>query len=158
MPSNKVIVLPKFEIPPLYWNNTDLKLNVKPSNIKGAGNGIFSFEPLIKKNQRIGFYAGKLTKADDSCVGDYSFTLTKTWYIDARSYPRAYTAMINDSHNSSFTNNCEFETITVDEDNNKLKGKNQRICLKASRDIYMGEELFASYGEEYWNWSSREHL
>jgi len=53
MPSNKVIVLPKFEIPPLYWNNTDLKLNVKPSNIKGAGNGIFSFEPLIKKHLKM---------------------------------------------------------------------------------------------------------
>lgn len=154
----KTIVLPNFKTPPMYYNNTDLKLNVKPSNIKGGGNGIFSYETIIKKDQRIGFYVGQLKKADHNCVGDYSFTLTKIWYIDARKYPRSYMAMINDSHNSTFIDNCMFETITIDENGKKLCGKNRRICLKATRDIYMGEELFASYGEEYWNCSSREHL
>jgi SET domain-containing protein len=159
MTSNKkTIVLPKFELPPLYYNNTELKLNVKPSHISGAGNGIFSYEKIIKKDQRIGFYEGKLIKANGDDVGDYSFTLTKCWYLDAVKYPRAYIAMINDAHNSKFNNNCEFVVLSKDKDGNVLRGKNQRIYLQAIRDIYMGEELYASYGEEYWNCTSREHI
>ena len=52
--------------------------------------------------------------------------------------------MINDAHNSSFENNCEFRLI------NKKKVFDRKICLYTIKDIKKGEELFASYGEDYW--------
>ena len=108
-----------YELPPMYWNNTDLLLNVDKSNIPEAGLGIFTYES-IKKDQFIGYYEGVLKKEkDEECVGDYSFTLSPAWYLDARRYPRAYIAMINDSYKSKFSTNCEFVKLIEDDDGNK---------------------------------------
>jgi SET domain-containing protein len=52
--------------------------------------------------------------------------------------------MINDAKNSQFENNCEFRIIE-----HKIK-KNSKICLYSIKDIKKGNELFASYGDEYW--------
>lgn len=41
--------------------------------------------------------------------------------------------------NSNFTNNAK---ITLDD--------NEKVCLEATRDINAEEELFCSYGKEYW--------
>lgn len=134
----------------LYYNNTDFVLNVEKSNIEKAGAGIFAYQ-FIEKDQIIGYYEGQLTKTSDKCVGDYSFSLNKTWYLDARYYPRAYTAMINDAYKSKFKNNCEFGIETRDENGKKYLAKDRKIYLKAIKDIYFGEELFASYGKDYWD-------
>jgi SET domain-containing protein len=48
-------------------------------------------------------------------------------------------AMINDSHNSQYTNNCE------------IRINNYNIEIWSIRNIEKGEELFMSYGNEYWN-------
>lgn len=146
-----VIQLPKFVAPVTYYNDTDHILNVKKSQIKKAGNGIYSYERLIKDGEIIGYYNGKLTEVKKGrCVGDYSFELNKKWYINAETYPRSYMAMINDAYSSKFTNNCEFVLINCDENGKKLVGKNMLVALQAIRDIHFGEELFASYGETYW--------
>lgn len=150
-------VIVDYKLPPMYWNNTELLLNVEKSNIPQAGLGIFTYEP-IKKGQFIGYYEGVLKKEGRECVGDYSFTLSNVWYLDARRYPRAYTAMINDSYKSKYTTNCEFAKISHDDEGNKLSSKNRKISLEATRDIMPGEELFASYGEEYWECESRKHI
>lgn len=158
MSEENIIYLPKFVAPVTCYNNTDHILSIKKSQIKKAGNGIYSYERLIKEGEIIGYYEGKLTKSKaGECVGDYSFELNKHWYIDARDYPRAYTAMINDAYSSKFTNNCEFVLINHDENGKKLVGKNMMIALQAMRDIHFGEELFASYGEPYWECESRKH-
>ena len=52
--------------------------------------------------------------------------------------------MINDAKNSQFVNNCEFRIIEK-----KIK-KNNKICLYSIKDIKRCDELFASYGDEYW--------
>jgi uncharacterized protein len=142
--------LPTFEMPEIYWNNTELMLNVEESKIAEAGKGIFTYED-IEKGQFIGFYNGRLEKSNGKCVGDYSFSLNRVWYLDARFYPRAYMAMINDSHGSKFKDNCEFVTLSNDEDGKKLVPKDRKIFLQALRNIKAGEELYASYGADYWS-------
>ena len=141
-----------------YWNNTELLLNVEDSLIPVAGKGIFTYEKIIKKGQHIGYYEGKLKKEGRECVGDYSFTLSNVWYLDARNFPRAYTAMINDSHNSKFNTNYEFVMVMHDDNGKKLSPKDRKIALQATRNIYFGEELFASYGEDYWTCESRINI
>jgi len=139
-----------FSLGPLYWNNTKLILNVEPSNILNAGNGIFTYQP-INKETLIGYYDGVLKKDNGKCVGDYSFSLNKTWYVDARTFPRAYIAMINDAHGSKFKNNCEFRLELEDPITGKRrKACDRKITLWALCDIKSGEELFADYGTDYW--------
>lgn len=135
---------------PIFWNNTKLVLNVEPSNIPNAGNGIYTYQP-INKETLIGTYEGILKKDDGSCVGDYSFSLNKSWYVDARAYPRSYIAMINDSHGSKFKNNCEFRLEIEDPvTGRKRKPHERKITLWSTRYIKAGEELFADYGKDYW--------
>lgn len=136
---------------PIYWNNTKIILNVEQSNIPNAGNGIFTYQN-IPKETLIGYYDGVLKKDNGSCVGDYSFSLNKSWYVDARTYPRAYIAMINDAHGSKFKNNCEFRLELHDPKTGKKRKPNERkITLWSLNDIKAGEELFADYGKDYWN-------
>lgn len=141
------------EIPPdpkMIYNNTSKILDVKPSGIKEAGNGIYTFENL-KNNEFIGYYQGKMTKYDENvCVGDYSFSVNEKYYINSASYPRCYMAMINDAQKSKFKNNCEFKLEEEDENGVLLPVRKRRIGLWASEDIDAGSELFASYGDEYW--------
>jgi hypothetical protein len=153
----KKIILYDLVVPPTYYNNTEHVLHVRPSQIKQAGNGIFFHDRILKKGELVGYYEGKLVKTDpDVCVGDYSFELDDDWYIDARAFPRPYTAMINDAYGSKFTNNCEFVLVKYDDDNNELMGKDIKIALQTTRDIHMGEELFASYGDPYWSCDARK--
>lgn len=140
------------EIKPIYWNNTKLILNVEESKIKNSGNGIFTYQ-FIPKESLIGEYFGQVKKADGSCVGDYSFGLNKDYYVDARYYPRAYIAMINDSHGSTFKNNCEFRIEKKSKNGKRLRAKDYKISLWAIRNIQVGEELYADYGLEYWKCS-----
>ena len=153
----KTIILQDIIIPPTYYNNTDHILHVQPSQIPEAGNGIYFYDKTIEKGEFIGYYDGKVVKSNPKeCVGDYSFELNKHWYVDARAFPRPYTAMINDAYRSKFTNNCEFVLVKHDDDGNKLTGKDMKIALQTTRRIHSGEELFASYGDAYWECESRK--
>ena len=133
----------------IYINNTEHILNVEPSNIKCAGNGIFTYKD-IPKETLIGYYKGTLKKTSNECVGDYSFSLSKQYYIDASSFPRSYIAMINDAHGSKFKNNCEFRIELYDDNGKKYKCSERKISLWSLKKIKTGSELFASYGEDYW--------
>jgi len=142
--------LDKFSIKPFFWNNTKLILNVEESNIINSGNGIFTYQN-IPKETLIGYYEGLLKEDDGSCVGDYSFSLNKKWYIDARSYPRSYIAMINDAHGSKFKNNCEFRIELEDPiTGKKRKPYERKITLWSIKNIKAGQELYADYGKDYW--------
>jgi len=141
--------LPDFSLNNIYWNNTKLILNVENSNIPNSGNGIFTYQN-IPKETLIGYYDGELKKDNGSCVGDYSFSITNKFYIDARNFPRSYIAMINDCYGSKFKNNCEFRMELYDKNNKKLKIKDRKISLWSIRNIKCGEELYADYGEDYW--------
>ena len=125
-----------------YYNNTKFILDIKPSNIKNSGNGLFSLQNIPNETM-IGYYIGDILYGNNK-VTDYSFQISKKYFIDAKEFPRCYIAMINDAKNSQFVNNCEFRIIEK-----KLK-KNNKICLYSIKDIKRSDELFASYGDEYW--------
>jgi SET domain-containing protein len=125
-----------------YYNNTKFILDIKPSNIKNSGNGLFSLQNIPNETM-IGYYIGDILSGNNK-VTDYSFQISKKYFIDAKEFPRCYIAMINDAKNSQFVNNCEFRIIEK-----KLK-KNNKICLYSIKDIKRSDELFASYGDEYW--------
>lgn len=125
-----------------YYNNTKFILDIKPSNIKNGGNGLFSLQNIPNETM-IGYYAGDILSGNNK-VTDYSFQISKKYFIDAKEFPRCFIAMINDAKNSQFVNNCEFRIIE-----NKIKKKN-KICLYSIKNIKRCDELFASYGDEYW--------
>ena len=125
-----------------YYNNTKFILDIKPSNIKNGGNGLFSLQNIPNETM-IGYYVGDILSGNNK-VTDYSFQISKKYFIDAKEFPRCFIAMINDAKNSQFVNNCEFRIIEK-----KLK-KNNKICLYSIKDIKRSDELFASYGDEYW--------
>lgn len=126
----------------IFYNNTQFILDIKPSNIKNGGNGLFSLQNIPNETM-IGYYIGDIL-SDNNKVTDYSFEISKKYFIDAKEFPRCYIAMINDAKNSQFVNNCEFRIIEK-----KIK-KNNKICLYSIKDINKCDELFASYGDEYW--------
>jgi SET domain-containing protein len=116
-----------------YYNNGNFRLYISNSNIKNAGLGVFAGE-FIKKYDIIGTYDGK--NKDNG--GDYTYIREKGKAIDASDFPRCYSAMINDSIGSEFFNNCIFS-----EDNNI-------VYIMAIQNIKEDEELFISYGLDYW--------
>ena len=145
-------------LPFMVYNNTDLRLKTAPSQIEGAGNGVWTDE-FIPKNSRIGFYDGIVLKGDHK-ITDYSFTLSDTYFVDGEPSPRCIIAMINDPIGSSFGHNCEFDVLYNDEITGvRLKQKKRRVFLKAIKNIKPNTELFASYGDEYWTTPERKaHL
>lgn len=126
-----------------YYNNTGWALSVRESGIPNAGFGLFADED-IPDCAYIGTYEGVLTK-DTSMLSSYSFEVSPRYFIDANDLPRCFIAMVNDARNSPFTYNCEFRM------RNKRQIADRRIELYAIKRIPKGTELFANYGDDYWN-------
>jgi uncharacterized protein len=152
LPSSPIMLS---KMPEFYWNNTDLPLVIKTSQIHNSGNGVWT-NTFIPKGTRIGYYEGRVLCGDDQ-ITDYSFTLNKKWFVDAFQFPRSIIAMINDVYCSRFKTNCEFDVQTRDLDTGELlQGQHRRVFLASTKDIPKGSELFASYGDEYWDCKQRE--
>jgi len=118
---------------PSFYHNSIYQLEISKSTISNAGLGTFTKEN-IPINTFIDFYSGDLFSIPTS---KYYFSIDDTIGIDAGLYPRCYMAMINDGFTK---NNCEF----------KVDKKDKIISVWTTRHINAEEELFASYGEEYW--------
>ena len=126
-----------------YVNNTFFDLTLNKSKIKMAGLGVFAKE-FIPKDTLIGVYGGTIVeKKTGEYDADYSMELTTKLIIDGSLWPRPLTSMVNDSHGTKFTNNCEFKM------NNK-RGNDRRVVLFSIDDINENEELFVDYGDGYW--------
>ena len=119
-----------------YYHSSQFKLRIDNSNIKMAGKGVITDEH-IPKETFIDFYSGDICYA--LRCGSYFVEIDETCGVNAISFPRCYMAMINDAYHSNFTNNCE---IRINENN--------QIEIWSILDICAGEELFMSYGDEYW--------
>jgi uncharacterized protein len=139
-----------FREPQIVFNNTERILDVKQSNIKIGGDGIYIFED-VRKGDFIGEYTGDILKHNkNTCVGDYSISISNKYYINSQHFPRCYMAMINDAHGTKFKNNCEFKLITTDKHGKPLPENKRKVKIYATRNIKAGSELFASYGKNYW--------
>ena len=87
-----------------YYHNSIFNIKIEMSNIKLAGKGVIT-EEFIPENSFIDYYTGNIVYYNK--CGVYFVEINDKCGINAISFPRCYMAMINDSHNSQFTNNCE---------------------------------------------------
>lgn len=109
-----------------YYHNSVYNIKIETSNIKLADKGVIT-EDFIPEKSFIDFYTGIISYYNK--CGAYFVEINEHCGINAISFPRCYMAMINDAHNSQYTNNCEIWSI---------------------KNIEKGQELFFSYGDEYW--------
>ena len=123
---------------PSYYNNSKIELELKKSIIDCAGFGVFALE-FIPCQTLIANYEGKKTRVNKT--GEYYIEINHKIGIDAITYPRCYMAMINDVHKTTNKINCKF---LIDE-NKKI------VEIWSIHNIDIGDELFISYGNDYWS-------
>lgn len=125
-------------------------LFVNESLIPNAGKGLFTDTP-IKKGEIIIEYTGEqLTWAEcekrndaQEGVNGYFFFVSKNFCIDAQNTPDSLGRYANDAQGykrvPGLKNNAEYQIIK------------RRPYIVAKRNIKAGEEIFVSYGKEYWD-------
>ena len=119
----------------------DKGLAVKKSNIADAGDGLFATKPF-KKGQCIAEYRGRrltLAQALNLPNTDYLCGFGINLHIDSRFTMDSPARYVNDNFDEACLN------AVFDRDQSK-----QYPTLIASRDIHLGEEIYAAYGESYW--------
>lgn len=119
-------------------------VRVMPSSIPGAGRGLFSARK-VKEGASICDYAGVIVpKAEvnrDSYDSDYVFEYEvkgKAVCVDARMLRSCYGRFINDPVDDHRVNNARAVT------------RGNRLIIVATTEIQPGEEIFISYGLDYW--------
>lgn len=122
-------------------------LIVKKSQIPGAGKGLYTKRD-IKKGERFVEYVGEiitekqLEKRAENDIYGYAFYISKNKCIDAYYIPESLARYANDAKGitrvEGLKNNSCYEIW-------KKQG-----WIKAIKNIKAGEEIFVSYGTEYW--------
>jgi SET domain-containing protein len=121
-------------------------LYIKPSQIKNAGNGLFTAIDIYK-DEIISLFKGEIINNKEAKkraqlkADKYFINLLDDSILDSM-HTDCYAKYANDAKGlsrSNFKNNAK---ITLDDDNN--------VCVKASKKIISGEEIFCSYGKRYW--------
>jgi len=129
------------------------QVEVKPSQIKHAGLGLYS-KIVFRKGQAITEYDGKIIDWDqakelrEKKQATHVRTLVSQFYcIDGLKKPlvgRGGGSFCNDSRGSGFANNATFKKKY------DSGGIRDQVFIVAKRDIEPGEEIFVSYGTGYW--------
>jgi len=118
-------------------------VEIRPSNIPNAGNGVFSKED-IKSGDMLGYYRGEALNRDqfnkrfnDKEYAAYVLIVKNgTIYVDAEKKGYNWVSRVNTPRGTTMKTN-----IYWDDDG--------RVFAK--RNIKAGEELFVSYGSAYWS-------
>lgn len=121
-------------------------LFIKRSLLPNAGKGLFT-RVDIKKGDRIVEYAGRRRKWKDVKHLDghngYLMRLNRTTAIDAKPLNSGKGRYANDAMGltrvAGLRNNAEYLIY------------GNRVFIEATRNIRKGEEIFVSYGKEFWN-------
>lgn len=126
-------------------------LSIKKSKIPGAGKGLFT-DVLIKRGEKVIEYTGEVitwkeclrrNEAIKNGVGAYYFYISDRKCIDAQNTPESLARYANDAAGfvriPGIRNNARYEII---------KGK---PFIIASRNLKPGDEIYVSYGKEYWD-------
>lgn len=119
-----------------YYHTSPFELFIQQSQVPKAGMGVFTRQ-IIPKDTIIDEYYGELYAISHS-PSRYFFEIEEGLGIDAFNFPRCYMAMINDIYDSQHKHNCEF---IVD---------SKRVFVKSTSLIQPEQELFVSYGDQYW--------
>lgn len=143
-----------------YFHNSSFALRIAPSQIPGAGLGVYTDSP-IPPNTLIDEYTG--TYKDHG--GLYALNIKPGLFIDADVWPRPYMGIINDcsfiatkykrkkgrriditpaayysTTGAPLQINCEFR-VSADE---------KKAWVYSTQAIPTGSELFVEYGDQYW--------
>jgi SET domain-containing protein len=121
------------------------QLEVRESNIPGAGQGLFTIKP-IAKGTRIVEYKGKVRTWKEVEFEDsnyYIFYVNENHVIDGGSNKKSIARYINDAKGitkvKGLTNNADFVVDGL------------KVFVEAKKDIPAGAEIFVGYGKEYWD-------
>jgi uncharacterized protein len=121
------------------------QLEIKESNIPGAGKGLFTTD-FIPKGARIIEYKGRIRTWKDAqhdSENYYILYVTRNHIIDGARHKKSLARYINDARGlkkiKGLNNNTEF------------KREGLRIFVEAIKNIPAGSELFVGYGKEYWD-------
>lgn len=121
-------------------------LYIKESQIPGSGNGLFTAIPVYR-SEVIAIFKGKIVSDEEAqrlvTNGEdaYFINMPDGTILDSMKV-KCFAKYANDAVGlvrTKFKNNAK---ITLDEDG--------YVCVVASRKILAGEEVFCSYGGNYW--------
>jgi SET domain-containing protein len=122
----------------------DKHLEVKESNIPGAGKGLFT-KVFIPKGTRITEYKGRIRtwkEVEGENANYYIFYVNKNHVIDANRTEKSVAKYINDARGlvkiKGLNNNTQFVK------------EGRLVFVDATKNIPAGCELFVSYGKDYW--------
>lgn len=133
-----------------------MDLEIRKSNIPGAGKGLFA-KRLFRRGERVVEYEGEVItwaqcrKRNEKMegVGAYYFYISNRKCVDAQNTLEAFARYANDAAGlvrlPGIRNNARYEVY---------RGK---PYIVASRNIPEGEEIFVSYGKEYWQAMRENH-
>jgi SET domain-containing protein len=122
------------------------QLFVRKSTLKGAGQGLFTSQP-IAKGAKIVEYKGKITTwkevNDRKGLNGYIYYVNRNHVIDAWGHKKALARYANDAKGPIRTvgirNNSEYDTEGL------------KVYIFALRHIPAGTEILVGYGKEYWD-------
>ena len=137
-------------MPFIYFGENSDIVEIKESKISGAGQGLFA-KKKIKKGDFIcwyyGVYVDRASVENGYYESDYLLTLRgQDLVIDASDPLSCYGRYINDSLSMKKTNSS-----FVSYENTYSAG------VKAIKDIKKGDEIYISYGIEFWEEPSRKN-
>lgn len=120
-------------------------VEVKESNLPGAGKGLFAKE-LIPKGTRIVEYKGKITTwkevNDNDGNNGYIYYVKRNHVIDASKYTNSLARYANDARGlqrvKGITNNAEYVEDGL------------KVYIESKKEIAAGTEILVEYGKEYW--------
>lgn len=143
----------KTPIPEEHYQQTDTiealdsdYLYIEISQIENAGKGLYTAIDIYK-NEIITLFKGEIIsnkEAEERATQNkdrYFINLLDGSIMDCM-HTNCFAKYANDSEgiaSNNFNNNAK---ITLDEEDN--------VCIKATKTISSGEEIFCSYGKSYW--------
>jgi hypothetical protein len=129
------------------WNHlrAELGLRVKPSQVPGAGKGLFAARPLPAGTSIP--YTGDLIPLNNARAGGTYVLETRAGEgIDAARRNAGYGRWVNDPQGSAYQANAKFVLFTP-------PGSRERIgSVRTLRPLAVGEEVLVKYGASYWRY------
>ena len=120
-------------------------LYVGRSNIPGSGKGLFTRIP-IAKGELIIEYTGVIRKWEevkDDPTNLYIYFINEDQVIDAKKSPGSLARYVNDAEGLTKVKGLVNNSVFVNIEN--------RIYVRATKNIPAHSEILVEYGEGYWN-------
>jgi SET domain-containing protein len=117
---------------------------VKKSSLPNAGNGLF-VKIDFKKGETIAEYKGRRrtwAQVENDADNGYIYHIDDDNVIDAQKNVNTFGRYANDAAGLQKVSGLRNNAVYVENDN--------RVFIRATRNIKAGNEVFVSYGKRYW--------